>query len=170
MHTSLPRVSKTELKKRTKAREVAAKKAAKAAAAPPKKESKKAVDMSDLNPNQYFELRSRQIKHLLDTKSPNPYPHKFHTELVPSTFVDKYQHLKRGETEQGTEIRLGARILSKRELGSVCRALGDWFTGRMLIVWLECRNCGFMLRSLRACRSRSSRRLIIVCAIASFAG
>lgn len=118
-------VSKTELKKRVKARELAAKKAAKAAAAPKpaaaanKKADK--VDMSDLNPNQYFELRSRQIKHLLDTKSPNPYPHKFHTELDPRTFVEKYQHLKRGEYDQSTQLRLGARIMSKREFGNKLR-------------------------------------------------
>ncbi|KIW08897.1 lysine-tRNA ligase [Verruconis gallopava] len=117
------RVSKTEYKKRVKAREAAAKKAAKAAAAPKKEVSKKSdkVDMSDLNPNQYFELRSRQIKHLLETKNPNPYPHKFHTELDIRTFVDKYQHLKRGEYDQSVELRLGARILSKRELGSKLR-------------------------------------------------
>ena len=116
------KVSKTELKKRQKAREVAKKKAEKAAAAP-KQATKKAdkVDMSDLNPNQYFELRSRQIKHLLDTKKPNPYPHKFHTELDPRTFVEKYSQLKRGEYDQKTELRLGARIMSKRELGSKLR-------------------------------------------------
>jgi lysyl-tRNA synthetase class 2 len=116
-------VSKTELKKRVKARETAAKKAAKAAAAPKKEPSKKAdkVDMSDLNPSQYFELRSRQIKHLLDTKSPNPYPHKFHTELNPASFVPTYGHLERGQTETGTEIRLGARILSIRVLSPKLR-------------------------------------------------
>jgi lysyl-tRNA synthetase class 2 len=117
------KISKTELKKRIKAREVAAKKAAKAAAAPKPAASKKAegVDMSDLNPNQYFELRSRQIKHLLDTKTPNPYPHKFQTELDPRTFVEKYQHLKRGEYDQSVELRLGARIMSKREFGNKLR-------------------------------------------------
>jgi lysyl-tRNA synthetase class 2 len=119
------KISKTELKKRLKAREVAAKKAAKAASAPKpaaaasKKTDK--VDMSDLNPNQYFELRSRQIKHLLDTKTPNPYPHKFHAELDPRTFVQKYEHLKRGELEQSVELRLGARIMSKREFGNKLR-------------------------------------------------
>jgi lysyl-tRNA synthetase class 2 len=45
-------VSKSELKKRQKARQAAAKKAEKAAAAPPPKEkSKDKLDMSDLNPN-----------------------------------------------------------------------------------------------------------------------
>lgn len=116
------KVSKSELKKRIKNRETAAKKAAKAAAAPaPAAKRADKVDMSDLNPNQYFELRSRQVKHLLDTKSPNPYPHKFHTELDPRTFVEKYQGLKRGEHKTGTELRLGARIMSKRELGSKLR-------------------------------------------------
>lgn len=62
-------VSKSEMKKRLKAREAAKKKAEKAAAAPAVVAKKKeVVDVSDLNPNQYFEMRSRQIKGMLDTK------------------------------------------------------------------------------------------------------
>jgi lysyl-tRNA synthetase, class II len=57
------RVSKSELKKRQKQRQKEADKAAKAAAAPPKAASSKpkAAGEEDLNPNQYFEIRSRQV-------------------------------------------------------------------------------------------------------------
>lgn len=57
-------VSKTELKKRQKARQREAEKAKKAAAAPPKPAAKKGnaeVDEKNLDPSQYFENRSRTI-------------------------------------------------------------------------------------------------------------
>lgn len=58
-------VSKTELKKRQKAREREAAKAAKAAAAPPKpaaaKKGNAEADEKNLDPSQYFENRSRAI-------------------------------------------------------------------------------------------------------------
>ena len=60
------RISKTELKKRQKQREKEAKKAEKAAAAPPKAASNKPKNAAgeeekDLNPNQYYEIRTRHI-------------------------------------------------------------------------------------------------------------
>ncbi|KAF2760329.1 lysyl-tRNA synthetase [Pseudovirgaria hyperparasitica] len=73
------RVSKSELKKRQKQRENEKKKAEKAATAPPKPAAKKAagaVNEADLNPNQYFEIRSRTINKLRESHEPNPYPHE----------------------------------------------------------------------------------------------
>lgn len=67
-------ISKSELKKRIKAREAAKKKADKLAAAPVVAKKKEVVDVSDLNPNQYFEMRSRQIKGMLDTKEEKTNP------------------------------------------------------------------------------------------------
>lgn len=74
------RVSKSELKRRTKQREAEARKAEKAskaaAAAPsrPKKEKSGEELEGDLNPNQYFEIRSRQINKLqAPTQIPNQY-------------------------------------------------------------------------------------------------
>lgn len=64
-----------------------------------------------------FEMRTRQIKGFMDDKTLNPYPHKFDSTLVPASFHEKYAHLKRGETMEKEEIRLGARIMNKRELG-----------------------------------------------------
>ncbi|KAF7317022.1 Lysine--tRNA ligase [Mycena chlorophos] len=65
-------VSKTELKRREKAR---AKEAAKANKPPPQQQQNKTASAEDdLNPNQYYELRSRQILNLKQTLSPNPYP------------------------------------------------------------------------------------------------
>lgn len=68
------KISKSELKRRTKQREVEKKKAEKAKALPvqPKKEGKKEEAVSELNPNQYFELRSNKINALRASKNPNP--------------------------------------------------------------------------------------------------
>jgi lysyl-tRNA synthetase class 2 len=117
-------VSKTELKRRQKAREVAAKKAEKAAAAPPKPTKEKKVDgedMSDLNPNQYFEARCREVKRWKETKNPDPYPHKFHVNFDARQFHDRFKHFKKGESDKNTEIRLGGRIITKRSYGKKLR-------------------------------------------------
>jgi lysyl-tRNA synthetase, class II len=58
------RISKTELKKRQKQRQKEADKAAKAAAAPPKVSKPKNAagqEEADLNPNQYYEIRTRHV-------------------------------------------------------------------------------------------------------------
>lgn len=116
-------VSKTELKKRQKQRAIEAKKAAKAAAAPPKSAPKKKDEFADLNPNQFFEIRSRQISDLRDKNNAdptafNPYPHKFNVDTRLPAFVEKYGHLKRGETLSEITVNVSGRIMTKRESGS----------------------------------------------------
>uniref|UniRef100_A0A060TDT8 Lysine--tRNA ligase n=1 Tax=Blastobotrys adeninivorans TaxID=409370 RepID=A0A060TDT8_BLAAD len=109
-------VSKTELKKRQKARELAKKKAEKAAAQPQKPQGAKRPD--DLNPNEYFEIRSRQILELKKTHEPNPYPHKFHRDIRVDEFVEKYKHLTRGQELKDEKIAIAGRIHVKRESGA----------------------------------------------------
>ncbi|KAK1634360.1 lysyl-tRNA synthetase [Colletotrichum phormii] len=115
-------ISKTELKKRQKAREREAAKAAKAAAAPPKpaaaKKGNAEADEKNLDPSQYFENRSRAINKLRETKSPNPYPHKFHTDYDLRNFVKDFGHLKSGEHDKEKVVRVGARIYNKRASGN----------------------------------------------------
>jgi len=118
-------VSKTELKKRQRARENAAKKAEKAAAAAPTKPKKEKAangeDMSDLNPNQYFEMRCREVKRWKETHEPDPYPHKFQVNFDTREFHDKFNHLMSGETLKDIEIRVGGRIITKRTYGNHLR-------------------------------------------------
>ncbi|GKT46493.1 lysine--tRNA ligase cla4 [Colletotrichum spaethianum] len=116
-------VSKTELKKRQKARQREAEKAKKAAAAPPKpagnaKKGNAEADEKNLDPSQYFENRSRAINKLRETKSPNPYPHKFHTNYDLRNFVKDFGHLKSGEHDKEKVVRVGARIYNKRASGN----------------------------------------------------
>jgi len=110
------RVSKTELKKRQKARQKEAAKAAKGPAAVPNKP--KVPGEEELNPNQYHEIRTRQITELLKTNEPNPYPHKFHVDYDANNFIKEFSHLKSGETLQDKPIRIAARIFNKRAAGS----------------------------------------------------
>lgn len=118
-------VSKSELKKRQKTRQIEAKKAEKAKANVNKQPKKKDI-MADLNPNQYFDIRSRQIDeyrkaNLADPNAFNPYPHKFHRSLTVPEFAAKYDSLKRGETLPDVEVKVTGRIMTKRESGSKLR-------------------------------------------------
>ncbi|KAI9818859.1 MAG: lysyl-tRNA synthetase [Pycnora praestabilis] len=113
-------VSKTEYKKRQKQRLADEKKREKAAAAPPKAEKKTSEEEeeSNLTPNQYFEIRSRKIQKLRDSKAPNPYPHKFHVNTDLRDFVKKHESIKTGEHLKDVDIRLAGRIYTKRASGN----------------------------------------------------
>ncbi|KAI3402885.1 KRS1 [Candida oxycetoniae] len=118
-------VSKTELKRRQKQRAIEAKKAQKAAAAAAAapEPSKKKDELADLNPNQFYEIRSRQIselreKNYADASAFNPYPHKFEVTKNLSDFTKEFGHLKRGETLQDITVCVAGRIMTKREAGS----------------------------------------------------
>ena len=45
------------------------------------------------------------------------YPHKFHVNTHVPDFIKEYEHLKKGETLPDKEIRVGVRIMAKREAG-----------------------------------------------------
>ncbi|KAI1387270.1 lysyl-tRNA synthetase [Hypoxylon trugodes] len=114
------KVSKSELKKRQKQRERDAKKQEKAAAAPPKpaKKTNAEADEKELTPNQYFEIRSRAITKLIESKEPYPYPHKFNRDYNLNDLVKEYGHLKSGEDDKSRVLRVAGRIYNKRASGS----------------------------------------------------
>ena len=115
------RVSKTELKKRQKQRDIEEKKRAKAAAVPPssKKQPQKSAEEMEMNltPNQYFEIQCARIKKLKHSKNPDPYPHKFNASSDLREFLRDYSSLKRGESRTNVEVRVGGRIYTKRSSG-----------------------------------------------------
>lgn len=113
-------VSKSELKKRIKQRQIEAKKAAKKASAPVKPDpvKKESDAFANLDPSQYFEARSLQINELRSTHAPNPYPHKFHVSTSLPDFLAKYSELKRGETLPNERVSIAGRVHAKRESGS----------------------------------------------------
>ncbi|KAF2659536.1 lysyl-tRNA synthetase [Lophiostoma macrostomum CBS 122681] len=128
------KISKSELKRRQKQRDTEkkkAEKAAKAAALPdrPKKEKAAGANEEELNPNQYFEIRSRAVNAFRSSKEPNPYPHKFHVNYKLPDYVKDFSHLKKGEVLPEKEIRVGVRILTQRVSSNalrfyVCKAEG----------------------------------------------
>ncbi|CAN9243483.1 unnamed protein product [Alternaria alternata] len=123
------KISKSELKRRQKQREKDEKKKEKAAALPVQTKKEKKDDVEELNPNQYFEIRSNKINALRASKQPNPYPHKFHTNYKLPDYVRDYSHLKKGETEPDKEIRIGLRVMTQRSASNalhfyVCQAEG----------------------------------------------
>ncbi|KXN85839.1 Lysine--tRNA ligase, cytoplasmic [Leucoagaricus sp. SymC.cos] len=117
-------ISKQELKRRQAQRVKEARKAEKAAAAPqndvrPRAEAQPSED--DLNPNQYYELRSRQILNLKQTQNMNPYPHKFHVTSSITDYIEKYGPdgvVVPGAKLEGQTVSLAGRIHNIRASGA----------------------------------------------------
>jgi lysyl-tRNA synthetase, class II len=108
------------VKRRQKQRANEARKAEKPTVAAPKSRKPGNVEEeeTELTPSQYFEIRSRAINRLRETHDPNPYPHKFQVNTDLRDFLTKYKHLKTGELLKDVEVRIGARIYTKRASGS----------------------------------------------------
>ncbi|PYH34343.1 lysine--tRNA ligase KRS1 [Aspergillus neoniger CBS 115656] len=114
------KVSKSELKRRQKNREKEAKKKEKEAAAPPKAEKKTSAEDEEakLTPNQYFEIRSKRINKLRETKNPDPYPHKFQVTDDLRKYLTDYEGLAKGEQKPEVAVRIAGRIYTKRASGA----------------------------------------------------
>ncbi|RDH36560.1 hypothetical protein BDQ94DRAFT_138033 [Aspergillus welwitschiae] len=114
------KVSKSELKRRQKNREKEAKKKEKEAAAPPKAEKKTSAEDEEANltPNQYFEIRSKRINKLRETKNPDPYPHKFQVTDDLRKYLTVYEGLAKGEQKPEVAVRIAGRIYTKRASGA----------------------------------------------------
>ncbi|KAL8967445.1 MAG: hypothetical protein Q9183_002917, partial [Haloplaca sp. 2 TL-2023] len=116
------KVSKSELKKRQKQRTLGERRREKAAAAPSKPKVEKEVpaeeEESQLTPNQYYEIRCRNIQKLRQTQNPNPYPHKFNVTTDLRDFLRQHESIKTGEHLKDVEVRLGGRIYTKRASGT----------------------------------------------------
>ncbi|KAJ8503366.1 hypothetical protein ONZ45_g10927 [Pleurotus djamor] len=122
-------ISKQELKRREKQRAKEANKASKAATQPQTKpkattSASAAEAEADLNPNQYYELRSRQILALKASQSPNPYPHKFIVTKSLEHYIRDYG--KEGKIPSGTKLdgvteSLAGRIHNIRASGNSLR-------------------------------------------------
>ncbi|OAD03308.1 hypothetical protein MUCCIDRAFT_142881 [Mucor lusitanicus CBS 277.49] len=113
----------SEFKRREKVRAKEAAKAAKAAAAPPKEAKAKSAEEGEeeLNPNQYFELRSKTINKLRENPSPEPYPHKFHVDMSLPDFIEKFNSLDVDKRLDDQVISVAGRIHNKRASGAKLR-------------------------------------------------
>ncbi|TIB36436.1 hypothetical protein E3P84_00976 [Wallemia ichthyophaga] len=110
-------ISKTELKRRIKVRDAEAKKASKPK--PVVSEKKEKQEEADLSPNQYYEIRSRAIQKLRESKDPDPYPHKFHVELSLGGFINKYDsRVQNGESVKEEVVTVAGRLHNIRASSS----------------------------------------------------
>lgn len=113
-------VSKSELKRRMKNREKEISKLERIQSAPGTETKEEVISEEHLDPNQYFELRS---KNLLKDKELgiDVYPHKFQTTIVISDFISKYNDsFEPGQREENETqlVSLTGRVYTKREQGS----------------------------------------------------
>ena len=71
---------------------------------------------------QYFEIRSRRIKQLKDTKQPfSPYPHKFQVTYDLRNLEKEYGNLKKGEEIKDKQIAVACRVYNIRTSGENLR-------------------------------------------------
>ncbi|KAL1925306.1 uncharacterized protein VTP21DRAFT_189 [Calcarisporiella thermophila] len=116
-------ISKTEFKRRQKLREKEKKKAEAAEAAAVQGQTRNNNEEEGeetLNPNQYFELRSKAVLKMRQSKNPDPYPHKFQVSISLPEFIAKYKDIPKGE-KLDEEVTVAGRIHNKRLLGQKMR-------------------------------------------------
>jgi lysyl-tRNA synthetase class 2 len=73
---------------------------------------------------QYYELRSRQIRHLKETQNPNPFPHKFDVTISVPHFIEQYGAegvIAPGTKLEGQKVALAGRIHNIRASGQKLR-------------------------------------------------
>ena len=70
---------------------------------------------------QYFEIRSRAVKRMKETGSPNPFPHKFKTTYELPNFLSEFGHLKKGETLRDRVMSVACRVYNIRTAGENLR-------------------------------------------------
>jgi len=76
------------------------------------------ADEEHLDPNQYFEIRSRVIQNL-EAEGKNPFPHKFHVDISLTAFIERYSSIPPGERREDEIISVAGRVFSKREQGKL---------------------------------------------------
>ncbi|CAG5124790.1 unnamed protein product [Candidula unifasciata] len=114
-------LSKNELKRRLKAERQAQKKAEQVAAQGTAVDSsaalkEKSEDEEEIDPTEYFKIRSRTIAGLKE-KGENPYPHKYHVEISLREFIERFENVEAGNILEH-EVTVAGRIHAKRPSGA----------------------------------------------------
>ncbi|KAJ5136582.1 hypothetical protein N7448_005136 [Penicillium atrosanguineum] len=74
-------------------------------------------DEANLTPNQYFEIRTKKVQKMRETRTPNPYPHKFQVTNDLREFLKEHEGLQKGEQKPDIPVRIAGRIFTKRSSG-----------------------------------------------------
>ncbi|XP_065331984.1 lysine--tRNA ligase isoform X2 [Cloeon dipterum] len=107
------RLLKAEQKAKEKAEKDALAAASQPANAPKKKDNKE----EEISPNEYYKLRTTMLTEV-KARGENPYPHKFNVEISLEEFINKYSHLKDGETLESDVKTIAGRVFAIRESGA----------------------------------------------------
>lgn len=143
------RVSKSEIKRREKKRKQEAEKVAKNAAKPPRAPVKAKVDGADaqgeeLNPNEFHKIRSAAISEMrakVPSGGKTPYPHKFHVSHRVPEFIEKYEHMQRGEQKTEEIVTVAGRVHNKRESGAKLRFYDVHAEGKQIQIMCQIQDC-----------------------------
>ncbi|KAG8042567.1 hypothetical protein G9C98_005201 [Cotesia typhae] len=116
--TGVDRELKRRLKAEQKLKEKAEKDAKAAAEAPQSNEKKEKIKEEEINPNEYFKLRVKEINELKEAND-SPYPHKFHVSSSLDNFIEKFgEKVKPGEIFDKEVHSIAGRIHSIRRAGT----------------------------------------------------
>uniref|UniRef100_A0A0B7AQE1 Lysine--tRNA ligase n=1 Tax=Arion vulgaris TaxID=1028688 RepID=A0A0B7AQE1_9EUPU len=120
-HSTQHLLKSGELKRRLKAERQAQKKAEKVAAQEtagdsPAVAKEKGDDEEEIDPTEYFKLRSRAVASLKE-KGENPYPHKYHVEMSLTEFIEKFENIELGNILEQV-VTVAGRIHAKRPSGA----------------------------------------------------
>lgn len=121
------KLSKNELKRRLKNEKQAREKADKLAAlgnadnapkaASGTKEVAPAAAEEELDPNEYFKIRSQAVAALKEAGE-HPYPHKYHVDISLSEFISNFSNLEAGQVLNDKVVSVAGRVHAKRESGA----------------------------------------------------
>ncbi|CAL1532306.1 unnamed protein product [Lymnaea stagnalis] len=111
-----------ELKRRLKAEKQAKKKAEKLAAEPAVESNSadsnaKPEEDEDVDPTEYFNMRSLAVANLKESKDEPPYPHKYHVGMSLHEFIERFNHIESGDILD-EEVTVAGRIHAKRLSGA----------------------------------------------------
>lgn len=76
------------------------------------------VSEDDLDPNQYYEQRSKIISELKKCPQTYPFVHKFQNSVSVPEYILKFENLENGCRLSDTSVSISGRIISKRTASS----------------------------------------------------
>ncbi|KAJ8302686.1 hypothetical protein KUTeg_019082 [Tegillarca granosa] len=113
--SELKRRQKAEKKAKEKAEKEQQQQQQKSAAQSDDKKEKPKLD-EEIDPNEYFKIRSRAVAKLKEDNE-DPYPHKFHVDISLTEYIEKYNDTEPGQVLEDVNLSVAGRIHAKRESG-----------------------------------------------------
>lgn len=78
------------------------------------------IDEESLDPNQYFEIRKKNIA-ALQHNGVNTYPYKFHVDTNVKDFIERYNNLAAGDQLRDIKVSVAGRMHNIRVSGKKLR-------------------------------------------------